>query len=75
MRRIEGLYETAVERLERNCGPDVFQEKERSLFEVCFDVILNEHVVLKVWNDHIEVGLWGHKDYISFDDFVDMEME
>ena len=73
-RKIFDLYSSAVERVEEALGERVFEHKEPSEFGCCCDVILNHDVIVKLYDDTMVLDLAGNKEFISFDDFSNMEI-
>lgn len=75
MINIEGLYETAAERLEETLTTRIFQKKERSCeLEATYDVILNDNVILKSSGDTVILDLGAKKEYLSTDDFIEVHI-
>lgn len=73
-RRIFDLYSSAVERVEEALGERVFECKEPTDISCCWDVTLSQDVIVKLYDDTMVLDLAGNKEFISFDEFSNMEI-
>lgn len=68
------MYDSAVERVIESCGERVFEHRERTVFGCCQDVILNPNAIVTLWDATMMIDLAGNKEFISFDEFSNMEI-